>query len=156
MRKTIGATLLATLLSLAGTSKADMIFSPSGVWSEPRIYDGSSVATEPLELDKPYSIKTRIENTNTTTPITAYLTAEITGPQTFQFDYGSITLNPDATSIRTRTLSEGFTLPGDYTITMNLDNGQSIERDFNVVPEPSGLALLIAGVATLNKKRKRQ
>ena len=143
-----------TLLALSLPAKATLTFPTSGVWSEPRIYSGTSLATEPLNINETYKFKTKLSNYSDQSE-SDYLTAQITGPQNFTLDYGLVTINPNDDSIRTRTLSDGFSIPGDYNITMNLDHGENISKDFKVIPEPASLVFLGLGAALLAKGKRR-
>jgi len=141
-----------TLLALSLPAKATLTFPDSGVWTEPRFYIGSSVATEPIEINQPYKLKTKLFN-NSDQEESSYLTAQITGSQDFSIDYGLITLGANKDSIRTRSL-EPFKIPGDYNVTMNLNSGESISKDFTVIPEPATLTILGLGAVLLSKKKK--
>ena len=140
-----------TLLALSNAAKSTITFEDSGVWSQPRIYSGTTLATEPLSFNKSYTFKTKLENNENYTD-TTILTGQIFGPQEFSWAHNPITLEPYNFSIRQHTLD--FSNPGNYNIKFTLSDNQYLERDFQVVPEPSTLFLLSVGARILKRKKK--
>ena len=131
-----------------------MGFPTTGVWSEPRIYQDSSVHSGLLELDTNYTFKSKVEN-NTTSTQTIDLLGEIE-PLSLEIYNKPVTLDAGKDSIRSATVQ--FQQPGIYDITYTIqDTGESISRQFEVVPEPITLATIVLGSIPilLTNRRKR-
>jgi hypothetical protein len=156
MRWSLAALVLA-LSVFASSSKADMIFSTTGVWRTPRIYKDNRVHTGPVLTGVPYTIKTRVVNDGPTTD-TAILTGEITGQQNYQWSNGPVTLPSLGVSTRQHT----YTFPSieERDITYRLDNGNSTTlENVNVTPEPTTvlpLSLAAGATAIIRRKRRKQ
>ena len=152
IRKAIISGLALLAIAMPSKAEASLQFSDIGVWAQPRFYSGTTFAIEPLNINESYSLKTKLFN-DLDQQESNHLTAQITGPENFTLDYGIVTIDPGKNSTRTRTF-DGFSTPGNYEVTMNLDNRDSISRPFQVIPEPSTLAILGLGALYLSRKRK--
>ena len=152
MRGALTTIVLAATAILSSTTEAqNLTFPDSGSWSLVRVYEGTTLAAEPLRTEIPYTFKTRPEN-QTPETLTEILTGQITGPQNFYWNHGEITLNPEGESIRQHT--ETFTTPGEYTARFDLENAY-VETNFTIIPEPTLSLILGAGALALHRKRKQ-
>jgi len=151
----------ATLVALLFTSKAnaDLVFAPSGVWQQPRIYSGSSEVQDynNIQLGS-YSFRTRLDEADGV-PSTTTLLGEITGPNNFYASnfWSEINLSEFAQSYRMWT--DELTEFGNHTITFTLQDGQTISRDFTTIDEADPLYLLgfgLTGLGIVNQIKKRK
>ena len=157
MLKKIASGIVALTLSGA-TTLADVNIPSTGVWSGgPRAYIGSTLANLPLELNKPYAFKIRLENTGTSSePIN--LTGRVIGQgiDNLFYDRG-FSLSPGLSTPRGGLFGE-FPSQGDYETIFNWDysgNQLSSSKTFNVIPEPTSLLLWVLPAYQLFKKRRR-
>jgi len=153
-KKTLAGVILGIVASTA-IAKAKISFPSSGVWAQPRIYDkltGKEVSDYNNIFLGEYQFKTKLievdgEDSTTT------LFGEVIGPNNFYIshEWEEINIAAGKSSIRywTGTLSE----VGQHQLIYKNGKGEIITRNFNVVPEPTSLLLLVPGYFALIRKK---
>ena len=143
---------LSALFGVTSRADGDLIFPDSGVWSKPRIYQGTTLVPDITKMQPGnYTFKARVNNTTYPLPSIDTLTGGITGPEDYNWDWDEITVE---SSYTTRQRTETILSLGDYNLHFNLGSGQTINENFTIIPEPATLSLLGAGLAVATRKRR--
>jgi len=140
----------ALLFNLVSNARAMVVFPLSGVWKNIRISQDGKFISNYLSMEPgEYTFKTKVEERDGELSTTS-LALRISGAEDLYLQnpgWKSISLGPYSSS--TRQITQKLKTPGDYNLSFELGNGNSISREINVIPELPGSVYFGMGAAGL-------